>query len=355
MRRAGRRLPTLGAGCAAAYAALALVSGLDRFDGQQTSMTGAAAAVVAQDGARARSSAEEAVRGDPLNPHAVGILGAAVLLTGDADRADRVFASAERLGWRSVVVQVRAFDRLVQAGRWHEAGRHLQALARAHPDLPVTRVLLERMEEEPAGRRALADMIRRRPNLALSYLAGPEAGDATLLTRAGWLANTPGVRIGCAAASPVADRLLQRGFRGPAEKLWRAQCEPAPLPLVADGSLSGLANGAESRPFGWTVHPSGDLSLLVGSGRMPEVVSQASAPRLVLSQPVALRAGIYKVQAGLGQRFRLSLDCGRYARRPVATTGDVLTAPDCPHQTLGLWVAPGPQAVPLPTIALDPL
>jgi hypothetical protein len=338
------------------YAAAALANGAGRMAWpvlphplSPVAVQHAAATALINSQAAALPLAAQVVRSDPLNGHAVGMLGVAALLSGNADRAVHVFEQGERLGRRDVPTRSFAFEQDAAAGRWREAGQHVEAMLRAHPDLRVKEGMLTRLEEQPAGRRALTEMLRKNPEWMARHFAAPDISDAALAIRAAWLTADQTGAVGCLSTRPLVDRLLERGMRGVAGRVWQAHCDARPLPLLADAGFAGLATGRSDGPFDWQAHPAEDvtLSFANATGRGLTAKTAASTPRLILTQPTAWPAGAYTVEsAGLGRggRFLLSLDCGRTARRPqepmLSEHRQVLRAGDC-EQTLGLWVTPG--------------
>ena len=242
-----------------AYAAAALASGAERLSTVAAPRAAAAALVGGE--AAALPLAAQAVRADPLNEHTVGVLGAAALLAGGADHAARVFAQGRRLGWRDVPTRSFSFEQDARAGRWAEAGRHLEAVLRAHPDLPVTGEMLARLEQQPGGRLTLTRLLQRNPDWTARHFAAPETSDAALAIRAAWLTRERTGALGCPSAQPLVERLLERGMRRAAGWVWQAHCDARALPLVADARFSGLASGRSAWPFGWQVHPTGDATI----------------------------------------------------------------------------------------------
>lgn len=353
---AARRPMIAGVAACFVYAATALASGADRMARPMlpawlspVAVQHAAAAALIGSEAEALPLSRQAVRSDPLNGYAVGVLGAATLLSGNAGRAAQVFAQGERLGWRDVPTRSFAFERDGRAGRWAGAGRHFQAVLRAHPDLRLAEPMLARMEGQAAGRQVLTGLLRENANWMTQHFAGPETSDAALVTRAAWLTAGRAGAIGCVSARPLVDRLLERGMRSAAGRVWQGHCDARPLPLVADAGFRDVAGGRHAGPFGWYLHPEGDLALSLDDAAESGVTvrTAASTARLILSQPTAWSAGVYSAHGkGLGQggRFLLSLDCGRAARRPQQPTlgehRQILRAGDC-EQTLRVWVTPG--------------
>ncbi|MEO6041111.1 MAG: hypothetical protein ABIP41_04355, partial [Croceibacterium sp.] len=151
------------------FGVLAVGSGLDRLSGQAPGLerlvpgpfraqAERSAALIA--GARGRRAAaldhaRKAVAGDPVDPGAAPLLGAALLLQGDAARAEQAFRVSARLGWRDVPTQAYWYEAALEAGEMAPAADRLDALLRAHPGFPGSDALLARIEETPAGRRAL--------------------------------------------------------------------------------------------------------------------------------------------------------------------------------------------------------
>lgn len=360
---------------AIAFAALAVSSGFDRYSEHQPKAArlvaqplkaSAARVEAAQALARSDQSAEshaiEAVRADPLDGRGPAFLGAARLAAGDRQGAQTAFETADRLGLREPIVQAYYFDRALEFGDHGEAARRLDILLRAHPRLASIDHFYASLERSDEGRRELADRLSGDPVWAASYLEAFGSDNEILRARARFLTDAAGeLSLGCGRVDRMVKELATRNYLADARALASAHCG-------ASGKAQWLADpgfedvGGESA-FGWRRHGSGDVRIAVSgeSDKSVELQSRAGVTRLVLSQPVVLAAGEYRVFARVSGndagRVLVSLDCGE-TRRPDGQggslgRGQLVASTGCADAVLGIWLRPGKGSVRIDDIRIE--
>ncbi|MBO9498183.1 MAG: hypothetical protein J7496_06925 [Novosphingobium sp.] len=329
----------------------------------QADRSAATIALLRGDMAAASSDATAAVLEDPLDPLSNSLLGSALASRNDP-RGEEAFRIAAARGWRDRLTQLYWYGIALESGDAERAALRADALLRTDPYSTTGSALLEPLEASPAGRAALAHRLASNPGWARPYLAGEtDAGELRLKSGIALLAARQGNAMDCDTPRPLVGSLLAQGMRSEAESLWRAACGDKDLAGIPPG---GLVDGGFERfaaadpgsaPFGWRGQASGDVTVepvARGDGKALILRNTASVSRLVLSQPLALAPGGYRVRANIrpgsgsaegGVAF--SLDCGARPRRPATTAGDpagsgqALTAGSCAGQVLGLWLRPG--------------
>lgn len=375
MKPAGRIAATV---FAAVFALLALASGFDRNAPDEAGMarlvpeplrsqtwqSQASAALAQGDAGEAERLAALAVNADPLDPRSVSLLATARLAQGKSGEARQAYAIADRMGLRTPLVQAYFFEAALQAGDAEEAARRLDTLLLAHPSMVGTDYFFTALEASDSGRRELARRLQSDPLWARAYLSGFGSGDEILLARARFLAGEgAGVTLGCGRIEPMLRELAVRNYRGDAQRLARAQCpERAAAQAIADPGFEALG---EDRPFGWRRHASGDVRITqVGrNDRMVEMENRSGTTRLVLSQPIALEEGEYRVFASVAadrpDALVVSLDCGQPARPTRGSgslgRGQLVQARPCADQVIGIWLRPRSGAVRLDNLRLEPV
>lgn len=311
--------------------------------------------------------AKAAVAADPVDPASTSLLGAAWLLTGNAAAGEQAFRVAARFGWRDVPTQAYWYEASMQARDMERAADRLDALLRAHPEMPGSDVMLARLEAQPAGRMALAGHLAARPGWLASYLDAAALPAERLARRSAVLGQVAahGARLGCAAVAPFAAAAIAAGARRQAERVWEAHCPgAAPNGGITDAGFDRLGTTPAS-PFGWQVLPSGDVIVEpVGAptaDRRLRLSNAAAVDRLVLVQPLVLRAGRYRLSARTRPgELTASFACGAQPPFPRGVEGDlgkagqVVEAPPCDRLLLGLWLRAGARRVELDDVRLEP-
>lgn len=374
----GKRAHCLASLGAVAFGLLALFSGLDRVSEHQPSAVRlvpefmrananrvlAAQALVDHNPAQAAALAVKAIEADPLDPRGSGFLAAALLAEGDASAAHTAFAVSDALGMREPLIQAYMFDRALAAKDFVGAARRLNILLRAHPSMTSLDYFFSALEADDRGRLELVRWLSQDPLWAAAYLEALGDSDEILRSRARFLASVAEeVELGCSRIEPMMRELTERNYRAEAQQLSVAQCPQHSIgQLLADPGFEAVGSDAL---FGWRRHMSGDVRVsLVGTrDKVVEVDNRAVVTRLVLSQPVAIGAGEFRIFASVSgpgsDRVLASLDCGEPERPSNAGAslgrGQLVQVPVCPDHILGIWVRPGDGAVRIDNIRLQPV
>ena len=341
--------------------ALRLVPAFARADGWRV---GARQALAKGDMQLALTQAQEAVRADPMDSRGLGLLGMVQLAADKPEVAASAFAAADRLGLRTAIVQAYFFDQALAAGDAGEAATRLDTLLITTPRLEQQGYFFAALEASEAGRRELASRILAEPRWSAAYLTAFGEDDTVLRARATFIARHPKeLPLGCARIEPMLRELARRSFRSDAARLAASQCPARAISeALADPGFDALAR---KDAFGWRRHASGDvrISAVGKADPMVEIANRSATTRLVLSQPVVLAPGEYRVFAIVVEGSRdaalASLDCGT-AQRPSGRggalgRGQLLRAPACDDLVLGIWVKPGEGTVRLDNLRLEPV
>lgn len=357
------------------FGALVLFSGFDRYSEHQPGTARlvphsfqanvarvGAAQVLAQDGTGAGLYAARAIDADPLDGRGPAFLGAAKLASGEGAAARKAFEAADRLGLREPVVQAFFFDEALASGDHAEAARRLDILLRAHPAMASIDYFFGSLERTAEGRRELASRLAGDPVWSAAYLEAFRSDDAVLRARARFLAGAADeIALGCERVERMVAELVDRNYLAEARALASAHCSlNGKGGWLADPQFEELGSASA---FGWRRHGSGDVRITVtgDTDKSVELESRAGVTRLVLSQPVVLEAGEYRVFArvsgsGAG-RVLASLDCGT-TRRPDGlggslARGQLVAASGCADEVLGIWLRPGEGSVRIDDIRIE--
>jgi hypothetical protein len=311
----------------------------------------------------ALAHARAAVANDPVDIDSAALLGSALLLSRQNDAADRAFRVAARFGWRNAATQGYFYDAALQAGDLRVAADRADALLRTHLRLLDQTRLLQPLESTPAGRAILASHLAQRPSWAKAYLTIPVDGSRDLVERRLLVVSELAVRkvaLGCDVATPFAKALLRIDRWEDAKSFWNRNCpEKRVTGLIADPTFAAVDMGGWAEPpFTWHILRSGDVIFLRGADedglRIP---NSASASRLILSQPVAIPAGLYRLRALPGGvqpatgTLVASVGCGGKFPFPGKPDGNLLAEgqsvriESCPLQNLALWLSGGGASV----------
>ena len=361
---------------AAAFALSAIFSGLDRYSEHSPGAVrlvpemvridalrvGAAQALSDEDAGGAEDLATAAVWADPQDARGPAFLGAAQLLGGKRTAAREAFSIAAKMSLREPLVQAYFFDEALERGDFAAAALQLDILLRAHPNLARVDYFFAALEASEQGRAELARRLVGEPRWSAVYLGDFRGSDDVLRARARFLAGSGrGIALPCNSVEPLVTELTRRNFRADAKALSAAHCGASEgRGVLADAQFENF--GSESGR-GWRRHGSGDVRISpVGENdRAVEIENRAGVTRLVLSQPVALDEGEYRFfasVAGAGtDRVLVSLSCGSTARPSsdggALARGQLVSAPDCPDQVLGVWLRPGSGAVRLDDMRVE--
>jgi len=312
--------------------------------------------------ARASALARSALREDPTTAAAASTLGLNIQLTGDATRARRLFAYAERLSRRDLQTQIWAIEDAVARGDVSGALRHYDIALRTSRDasgllFPVLATAIA----EPGVRQALATTLLGRPAWAASlidYLAatGPEPrATAALFTQL----RRGGIMINPAASAGVINALVARGALDDA---WRYY---ASLRGVTDRGRSrdpGFAANLDApSSFDWVpINASGSSASIqrTEKGGLVDFSAASSVGGTLLQQVQLLPPGNYRLDghsiaieqpAGAAPFFSLTCQGGQQLGRVEVPNSAVAggrfsgrfnVPPGCPIQVLMLVAQP---------------
>lgn len=372
-RRRARWLATTGA---VAFLYLAVASGLDRYSEHQPSaqrlvpqMVSAnaarvltAQALIEGEATRAAQAAAKAIDADPLDPRGPGFLATALASQGNLPASIRAYAAAEQLGMREPLVQAEQFDRAMAAGDFAGAARRLDILLRAHPSMTSLNYFFTALEGDDRARIELVRRLSQDSLWSTAYLGALGESDDVLRSRARFLASVADeANLGCVRIEPMMRELTKRNYRAEAQRLLVAQCpQQAMSQLLADPGFEAIGDGS---PFGWRRYTSGDVRVAVVGQRdkSVEIENRAAVTRMVLTQPVAIEPGEYRIFASVSgrgaDRAMASLDCGR-PERPGQSggslgRGQLVSVTACPDPILGIWLRPGEGAVRIDDIRIS--
>ena len=338
---------------AAVYAWAAVGSGLDRIAAKNAAVaefvpttfraaaerSRAIAAIGNEDGEAAVAAAEAALEADPAGHRSAALLGAAYRVAGRDAAAERAFAVSRQFGWRDPDTQGFWLEKRLAERDYAKAALHLDAILRRFPTLPNAQDQIAKFERDRAGQQALRERLAHEPPWSRTFWQ-PETEDreTVLRRRARYLGEARSGQWGCEQSRQLTAGLWERGLRRDSDRVMRTQCGRK----IASGPIADprFANGAR---IGWRRHPSGDVAYREGEGGLV-VRNRSSAARLVLSQPVALSEGSYRVSLSGAPEVAVSLTCGMPQVPPPVGTSQTVSVPDCPDQTLGLWVRGGETA-----------
>ncbi|MDE2436394.1 MAG: bacterial transcriptional activator domain-containing protein [Sphingomonadales bacterium] len=301
----------------AAYAWLAVGSGLDRatetrpdLARQVPSLLSSEAlrastreALAKGDGTSALRLSEAAVTNAPLDPTSTALLGAARYATGDRVGAERAFRVAARLGWRVAYTQIYMLGRALEVGDYRVAALRLDALARQNPGVLDQHQLFDPFERSAPGRSALADRLATAPPWLRPYaMAVHDLPPDRLAQRTAVLNEVAqrGKPVGCAVIGPTVSSLIAENQVADAARLWRGHCPAAAQSLLFDGNFAAAQLNQTESEFAWTFIGRSDASAVfepdpVSRGRALVLDSTASRPEMMLRQLLLLPAGRYRL------------------------------------------------------------
>ena len=175
-----------------------------------------------------------------------------------------------------------------------------------------------------------------------------------------------GTRLGCDDVTQFVTDSLVLGARHEAEQVWLAHCPGAHLAgSIADPAFAEFAT-EEASPFGWQAPPSGDVEIEPAADAAGKhgvkLANRASVSRLMLTQPLAVPPGRYRLTAAVAAgRLAGSIGCAGQPPLPHDVVGDpgsggqvLEVAGACQRPVLGLWLRPGGGETALGPVALVP-
>ncbi|WP_100259411.1 tetratricopeptide repeat protein [Qipengyuania seohaensis] len=370
------RAKWLVTGGAAIFAVVAFFSGFDRITAHQPNderlipapfrvdadRVAASLYLLGREPELAQAAASRAILADPLDARGPAFLGAAAYRAGRTELAERAMKTATQLSPREPLSRAALAAHAIERGEVEEAALHFDALLRAQPAARELDVLFSMMESSEDGRAELARRLAGETLWSEAYLRAEGQRQEVLRDRARFLTiRSEQIGLECSRVEPLVRALADRNLRADAQALQAANCtDPESNQLLIDPSFERLGQDAL---FGWRRHRSGDVQIsAVGTeDRRVEMSNRTSVTRLVLSQPVALKAGEYRafgsVAGANSDTLLASLDCGTPTRPGqgggALARGQLLRAPDCDNQVFGIWLRPGAGAVSLDNMRLE--
>jgi hypothetical protein len=373
-------IPHLAASLAvAAYAGVALASGLDRLAGEDPSVPAPANWAFARNAPVNAAWAAEgkhhwreasglmtrALLVDPVNESIIGGLGLVRLKSGDAIGADAAFRVSAQRGWRDEATHLYWMDASIKAGDLPLAAVHADALLRSGIDDRTRNMVLDTMMQYEEGRDALATRLRLRPPWGEVFAWGVDGEPiGELVARVDVIGRTgPGIWP-CPATTGLIDRLVDAGYADEARKAHDVSCAQSAQPVNDPRFVRFVAQGPASM-LDWQAEQSGDVAInaepagtgaQAGPPLLHLAVSKASTT-LVLRQRVIVPAGTYRITwhmpdtdpAGV-PALTVGLDCDADLARTLAGTAiagqraayaaTIRFDGKCPAPVLAFWLKP---------------
>lgn len=386
------RVP-IGITLALGFAALALVSGLDRMSSARPELAASVPAFFRVYAARASAEAylaagnpeaalpqaALAVRHDPIDARSISLLGSAHFALDDADGAQAAFTVAGKLGWREPLTQIYWMSVALGQGDYRVAAQRLDAILRQAPALVQRNDLLAELEASPQGRSELARQIVDAPIWRIPYF-----GEGYLLDRAAVarraavaenLSHDFGVRD-CELVARLTKVQAALGDFAGARHVWRDHClAPGADPLLGDGGFESASLTAQQTAFDWSWSDDGAIGIQLApvagfSGRALTVTTtgfgiRAFATRITVLPPGSYRAR-WRALTAVGEPasgITLSVACDAAARETRAATlieprtgrfeAGFAIPQDCPAQWLTFSIAPGSDMATLDDVAVQ--
>lgn len=324
-------------------------------------MTGAALdALNAGDIVTARRLGRAAVLRQPIDQPALRTLALTQLAANDPGGGATLRLAGE-LGWRDPPTQALWARIALDGGDLPVAAQRLDATLRisAGHD-PQARATMAAMEPTPAGRAAILDRLRDRPNWTATYLADlAPLKNTALPARAALVAAAARARaVDPATAALVETRLVERARAALAYLIWQAR-----RPAHAAGELPALAFSTSSPaaavgPFDWSFPPASGITATVETGspssNIPvlHVAVDNAGRTLAATRLLPLAPGQYRLRIAIRgaqtlDPVQVELQCagpsggltlGRQEGSAVRVTEFRVPA-DCPIQRIRLWIS----------------
>lgn len=372
------------------FSALSLGNGIDRQAATSPRLADRVPALFADQALIARGEAElnsgrlvaayedgvDAVRRSPVDPSSSALLASARLGLNDPAGAQRAFRVAGQMGWRVPLTQAYWMQQAIAAGNLTVAATRMDALLRQHPWVLGQPGILAPLENNPAGRAAIAGRLMAAPTWLSSYAFNVDGLSAEVISQRAQvlgLLAARGVRVGCDMAAPPTTRLVDTGRIAEAQALWRSQCPEAGTAIPADPDFAYLRISGARSYFEWDLLGSADVGVvIVPASKAPaqqlEIHNGSPFTRQVLNQLIAPAPGRYRLswlaataEGKASNQALVELGCRQGpAQRLVPTAvgalwhADIEIGGDCPVHMLKISVLPGPDNLLLGSIRLDP-
>ncbi|NVD45927.1 tetratricopeptide repeat protein [Qipengyuania atrilutea] len=284
------------------------------------------------------AEAEDNVLRDPSDWRALENLGKLLWKDGSRRKALKAFQLAADANPRASYSQIVLGDHAEKQENYNDAMYHYEFVLQQRPEPRSITKILESIEKTVAGRRALREAIRNKPNWANSFFR-PE-DDYVLARRAKYLGEEKENDWGCQTITPIVHALMQREWRAEAEAVFYNQCQRSltKSPIV---DMNFTRVGGEDDPIvGWRRIPTGDV--LISQREKGFVFSnRAPAPRPILTQPINLNAGRYTINFSDEELFAATVSCGSLtAKAPQPFRANPVTVPAraCRDLALIVWL-----------------
>lgn len=388
--RTGLVAGAAGTFAVAAYAALAIGSGLDRASASDPALarhvpalfaaeavlTKGRSAIAQGNGTEAAALGARAVSRAPLDPAASALLGAGRLASGDRAGADRAFRISAQLGWRIPYTQLYMMGRALELGDYRVAALRFDAMARQQPGLVRERRLLDPLERDPRGRAALAERLRANPLWLRGYGMNVQGLPADTIAQRALVLNEvarQGGAIGCEPVGPTVSALIVNGAIGDAARLWREHCPGAAKDLLYDGRFTASRIDQTASEFAWTFIGQADASVILEQGAGKDgnaliVDSSGDRPLIIMRQLVLVPAGTYHLSwnasdssGGASAAIVAAFSCSSAPRdwsegdaAPGTLRRGLRVTMDnaCPARWLSIAIKPGASAIRLSDVRL---
>ncbi len=372
------------------FAVLSLGNGIDRQAASSPQLAAKVPALFADQALIARGEAAlnsghliaayedgvDAVRRSPVDPSSSALLASARLGLNDPEGAQRAFRVAGQMGWRVPLTQAYWMQQAIAADNLTVAATRMDALLRQHPWVLSQPGILAPLENNPAGRAAIASRLMAAPTWLSSYAFNVEGLSAEVITQRAQvlgLLAARGLRVGCDMAAPPTNRLVDTGRIAEAQALWRSQCLEAGTAIPADPEFAYLRIGGARTYFEWDLLGSADVGVVIVPGskaraQQLEIHNGSPFTRQVLHQLIVPSPGRYRLSwlaattdGKASNQALVELGCrqGPVQRLvPIASGSlwhaDVVIGGDCPAHMLTVSVLPGSGDLRLGSIRLDP-
>ncbi|HEY6870682.1 MAG TPA: hypothetical protein VI199_13095 [Novosphingobium sp.] len=327
----------------------------------------------------ALAAARRAVDSGPVDADSTDLLGTALLLANQPAAADRAFAVAGRMGWRSAATQKYLMGQALARDDYGQALMHLDALLRQSPQLAGDGAVMQPFEESGAARTAWIDMLERHPPWLGRYAREIEGLAPSLLRARGDILQALGRRghkLDCETVGGIVTRLLTEGAAVSADALWRAHCPAQSQGLLGDGDFAETELAHRDSLFSWASPADSEVSVAIDPRAEPSdprlvVASSAQFEREIVNRMIYLPPGRYTLhwraitaQGRATDRVRAVLSCRQQGVEPLATSLDqhsgVVAAPfsidgECQARWLSFRILPGADKLRFGNVRIDPV
>ena len=376
---------------AAAFAALAALSGLDRIAADNSGLPvmtdwayarnapykDALAAATGNHWALSEALISRAIAADPVNEHLIGGLGQLRLARGNPGGADTAFRVSAQRGWRDPATHLYWMKQSIAAADFTTAALHADALLRMPLGDAAHDQILVMLLEYDEGRTALAMRLRNHPNWAHEFAVSIDTvSDDALMARADVIGRAgPGIWT-CDETSGLINWLITHGSSREARTVHVRSCAQSAgrsdnivndthfVRLLADGPASGLD---------WVAPDNSDVAIGPAKGGTSSTGVQVTTSRgvtlRVLAQRVFAERGTYRLtwrmpdtDAASARALVATMGCNAdlgaalagtvVPGRPDTYQADIPFAGNCAAPAVAFWLRPSAKSVTLDDVTL---